>query len=817
MKTDKGFEEIAQPLIEAGAGLLKAKQTKANLDKQFQMAQNEQILAATLNGEKVKPSDSKIFANSVASPLTLSTSQEDVAKLYNKRKEIDALKEQAAADYSFNSIFWGRDRKEFNDAVNRVESGKGMTVAQTQNEKLLNAVNNYEKAKFKKKQELSDMEKQINSDNLKKIDESIPKPHSVINTSNPLKNDLSQLQSSFGKVQDANTNHLNVGQAGGLMGTKKTDGMLGDVFATQQNLNKNPNMIMENVMYGEMANQQKTAAKIDTQGGIKSAVATDVTESMLKASQQKSSVESTVKSFAENSGMSKSQAEEFSKAMVEGAKSGKELLKSGILEAAGALAGTMNEAKVKSDIATVDKANAEGSSYGGFVGLNVANAKNQTEKNLQQIRSAEGVAEFMAAKGNKSFMGKNGALKGADALLAVTKSQGSEVNNVISDDGKTEYGMRIDKNGNANISKYDRGVSMNLSSLAFGELRDAGDKLHKATGIGDDNLGTTVVETAGAIGGGFILNKFMGNPLGRLKRRISPVVENSVNNLSKGASVPTHSNLMGGLAGKTAIEKEIGTEGLKMAGKKIPFGIGAAISLSSATSRFKKGDMVGAGLDLASGVASIVPGIGTAASFAIDGLNMARDVSHSGGLKQVGVGGAMKSLAIGGAATAGVIAANEMFNNSGNVGTQSLNNSSSGNKPNNQSQSQDNTTTTNKNSDSNSSVGYESNNANPHKNNTNNDVGSVSNYPNVGGMGAGGIDKDLFERLTTAMENMNNNLGNGNNMMASSQQVSSSSNPITNIFNQTSKMQDVNVGFDVDDLVDGIVGSLGNKSNVLVT
>jgi hypothetical protein len=291
-----------------------------------------------------------------------------------------------------------------------------------------------------------------------------------------------------------------------------------------------------------------------------------------------------------------------------------------------------------------------------------------------------------------------------------------------------------------------------------------------------------------------------------------------------------------------------------MAGKKIPFGIGAAISLSSATSRFNKGDMVGAGLDLASGVASIVPGIGTAASFAIDGLNMARDVSHSGGLKQVGVGGVMKTLAIGGAATAGVIAANEMFNNSGNVGTQSLNNSSSGNKPNNQSQSQDNTTTTNKNSDSTSPVGSESN-ANSHKNNTknnnsgvgdsaqnsaqnrvitsNNDgmnshmnervgsiiangVGNVSDYTNVGGMGAGGIDKDLFERLTTAMENMNNNLGNGNNMMASSQQVSSSSNPITNIFNQTSKMQDVNVGFDVDDLIDGIVDSLGNKGNVLV-
>ena len=60
--------------------------------------------------------------------------------------------------------------------------------------------------------------------------------------------------------------------------------------------------------------------------------------------------------------------------------------------------------------------------------------------------------------------------------------------------------------------------------------------------------------------------------------------------------------------------------------KKLPLGIGLAFSVPFAIGRAMKGDYVGAGLEIASGLASIVPGPGTAASLSIDAVSATRDV-----------------------------------------------------------------------------------------------------------------------------------------------------------------------------------------------
>jgi len=83
----------------------------------------------------------------------------------------------------------------------------------------------------------------------------------------------------------------------------------------------------------------------------------------------------------------------------------------------------------------------------------------------------------------------------------------------------------------------------------------------------------------------------------------------------------------GKVAGK-GIGKMLGKGALKSAVKKIPI-LGALAGIGFAISRFKQGDVLGAGLELASGVASIFPGLGTAASVAIDAGLAARDVSQS--------------------------------------------------------------------------------------------------------------------------------------------------------------------------------------------
>jgi hypothetical protein len=58
--------------------------------------------------------------------------------------------------------------------------------------------------------------------------------------------------------------------------------------------------------------------------------------------------------------------------------------------------------------------------------------------------------------------------------------------------------------------------------------------------------------------------------------------------------------------------------------KKIPL-IGAVAGLAFAASDLLEGDTVGAGLDAASGLVSIIPGVGTAASIALDATKAARD------------------------------------------------------------------------------------------------------------------------------------------------------------------------------------------------
>jgi hypothetical protein len=66
----------------------------------------------------------------------------------------------------------------------------------------------------------------------------------------------------------------------------------------------------------------------------------------------------------------------------------------------------------------------------------------------------------------------------------------------------------------------------------------------------------------------------------------------------------------------------------KTAIKKVPV-IGALAALGFGASRLFKGDPVGAGLEIASGVASIIPGFGTAASVGIDAALIARDISKN--------------------------------------------------------------------------------------------------------------------------------------------------------------------------------------------
>lgn len=70
--------------------------------------------------------------------------------------------------------------------------------------------------------------------------------------------------------------------------------------------------------------------------------------------------------------------------------------------------------------------------------------------------------------------------------------------------------------------------------------------------------------------------------------------------------------------------KAFAKAGLKSGLKKIPL-LGLGIGALFAAQRAMSGDTIGAGLELASGAASLVPGAGTAASLGVDGIIAARD------------------------------------------------------------------------------------------------------------------------------------------------------------------------------------------------
>lgn len=75
-----------------------------------------------------------------------------------------------------------------------------------------------------------------------------------------------------------------------------------------------------------------------------------------------------------------------------------------------------------------------------------------------------------------------------------------------------------------------------------------------------------------------------------------------------------------GAAAKTA-----GTSALKMGGKLLP-GIGLALGAYGAATKIGEGDYVGAAIEGASGIASLIPGIGTAVAIGLQGISATRDV-----------------------------------------------------------------------------------------------------------------------------------------------------------------------------------------------
>lgn len=122
-------------------------------------------------------------------------------------------------------------------------------------------------------------------------------------------------------------------------------------------------------------------------------------------------------------------------------------------------------------------------------------------------------------------------------------------------------------------------------------------------------------------------------------------------------------------AAKGGLLKTVGKVGAKTAGKLIP-GVGLAIGAMGAYDRAKEGDWYGAALEAGSGVASMIPVVGTAVSMGLSGLSAANDVAKAGGSSGEGMmAGGITAGLMGGTLLAGKGIGKVLGKVGGTVGT----------------------------------------------------------------------------------------------------------------------------------------------------
>ena len=153
---------------------------------------------------------------------------------------------------------------------------------------------------------------------------------------------------------------------------------------------------------------------------------------------------------------------------------------------------------------------------------------------------------------------------------------------------------------------------------------------------------------AGGEGGGGVVGKVLGgSALANFVagKGIKKIAGAAVSGVSKKVTEAALRKTLGkeaaeGVAknlGSEVAEKGLAKGAAKVIGKKIPL-IGLGLSAFFAAERAAKGDMLGAALELASGASSTIPGLGTAASVAIDAALIGRDAGvvpfAEGGLTQ---------------------------------------------------------------------------------------------------------------------------------------------------------------------------------------
>jgi len=266
---------------------------------------------------------------------------------------------------------------------------------------------------------------------------------------------------------------------------------------------------------------------------------------------------------------------------------------------------------------------------GGGVVLKMIQLESKAAQNLQSINEIKAIT----AQNNKLIVDHNEMLLGKlDALLDIYQKKLAH-DKKLADDAETVNASG--SGGGAGTAGYVNNILKRPKSVVGNLIKDL--LLRRAKSA----IGRVIPRRLRARA-----RLFARGPLGR---RIAPLARAALRPRAAAKTALVNYAKQGAKRyGLKFGTKALGKTALKSAGKKLPFGIGLGISAVFAAQRLfqKPPDPMGAALELASGAAAFVPGVGTAASLAIDAGIAARDATKDTQKYETGTGLTKRGLAI---------------------------------------------------------------------------------------------------------------------------------------------------------------------------
>ncbi len=487
----------------------------------------------------------------------------------------------------------------------------------------------------------------------------------------PIKEAIAQTQKELEDSKGAQS----YGEVLANLEKSKLDSMVGQAAGVASNLEKDPNIYMQNAQYSEMSRQQTTASKIDQQGGIDKAVAADTADARIKAQTQ-------VDTIAARANALGFDEDKIKQAL----SSGGDEVASKIAKALGQLEGQNAGMKTSADIEKSDKAiSMAKAASGGREFASVQDALNYLSKAQTRAQMGRGLALDDGDGVHDFVVGENGSIKEMKYDTQRKQLYGNSVNTAAMGygvDGVAGFTGRDFIEGAAPVLGAV-GAAYGFKQLAQGKLRSGtkgllerfsgfgagirnrftGNQSPQKTGHGYNNSSgdhfphdghnntsysqrniagqptpthqsnESIAKKGGKwkwlVGGGALLggSALFGSEDQQTQEAIANTEFSDTSTALGGATLGAAA-----LSTKTGA-KVVGEGAAKSLAKKVP-GLSLAAAASFAYDRFSHGDITGGFMELASGAAAMIPGVGTAASFAIDGALMARDMNASANIPQ---------------------------------------------------------------------------------------------------------------------------------------------------------------------------------------